>query len=1171
MSGYYGFPFRAPADGWGTPKPSVYFAAGQSRTALTNLSAYTLTYANVEQPPDGSLGDPYTRLVDMCCGTDPMPPCTTELGHDTLAGAGCPHVPWIGGSTGSPNFQYIGGTFPQPTLTPSGTADLSLCRHVGFKNVQAKRQWHGTFGFLPADQCNDSTVNCNGTVTPYRSYKSQGDQTKFTKATYNVAIGSSYDNTALEGLDLSPLARFPIFDAINTYAGHAYPDGIGGHLKLFGSCNIYQGSNIVEKASGVLSFGIHNYASNTDGFAPDHPTVGVAIDGVDPITGNFIGDQVIYPLPTSPNCQADVDTTSAYVYPSNGSDPFTADWVSYNPNDYLAYGIGTTVESSQTYSLTTNTHIEWVNVYMTAIVREDYWGIEGVGGISFSCGTIDFGDVDGDTAGTYENTAVEVQSDMDALCKTWNLKDDVVYPWRFDSNQTIAPLVTRREVQANVSPCVYKSYYMEDYRNPINDEYNHAPWTYDPLLYVPHTGTPLPSNYATWTPVSGQGADWVVTWGYMARGVDGVWKNNSPDTPAGVVGNTFISNAVIHNGGIVGAPLLTENLKDKDGNPLPAGGVIKGNYFSPEMKKWELCDGAACSPPAGGKTWVDRYSGVVNTGQFGIPLAATLWTDEYEAATYTLSGAWVTDNFDMNNGGNTVVPDRAWRCQKYAEIKLLWDSYDFNQPYGTELFSLNQSKTYCFASESGDTITVMRTAVGQDAPSNGDLMVVNGGTHSGVYTISSVRDGVGVIGSGQPGISFNVTRLVSDLPADYATGIAGVLQFNAQLKPNMTTTLPDVSSWQAAAPFGLNPVSGAVVAGGNTTFTLGLALDNWVKQYVTVVPDGTGGITTLQVDLYAGVTNASGVLVPANTPFAGNVTLTKTSATTASVAGDLSAAKWVVPTGKRPWWYDNGQKGDCVAYGWTLDRRTAGEAARLTGLNCGGNFPSTPYVAGGLTYNADGTRNYGYGMFTATPFSLKFTPCCYTVMAFTNNGETWNNAYVTPIPKIVADETYGAVWQGEFVQAAQSPIWQQPHKRCGEYRACPTDTIDVYDPFYQIMKPDDGSCLYQEPTAGVGGCKFYVDFYAYPAQVEPFLTLPATNQTIAPDPFALWGLKWKAYSPVTNDPANPPADGTVMSAPLRASSSPWVLWRNVCARAATGVDCELVADATANYSYWVNC
>lgn len=567
---------------------------------------------------------------------------------------------------------------------------------------------------------------------------------------------------------------------------------------------------------------------------------------------------------------------------------------------------------------------------------------------------------------------------------------------------------------------------------------------------------------------------------------------------------------------------------------LPPDSVLLGGYFAPEMVRYELCSGR----------WVVASAGVFNNGQNGLPTTATHWPNERDLAWFSLSfgGCWQTSNY-FNTVGGIQVGDGKLRRQKYCETKLEWDSYDFNRPYGADKFAINPKKAYCFSSEAGENISVWKC--NSTAPAVNDYVLLNTPYHKGVFKVTSVTDPSPVIGTvNGNGCVFAVGLQVSVLPAGTPDGTCGVLQFS--------------SYWSAVAPFGLLEVN-ATFAGGTSTVTTTENMDAWLLD-----SDGSTTPITQAVDFYAQVKNSSGMFVPANAPFASGV-ITKVDATHATCTTDVSAAKYMCPAGKQPWWYDNGMKGQVVAMGWTYDFRTGGEAGRLTGLNCGGNFPNTPFTdSDGNVHNADGTRNYGFSEFTAQQLALPFSPCCPSVMCFSNNGETWKNGVTLPIPAMEVDYHYGKLWYAEFVQAVESPVYVPP--ALSPWSCSHTDpTSGAYDPSIIHLLADDGSCI-GDDTSDNTNLKFRS---AHPPVVEPFLTLPVTNQTTAPDPMA-YGLGWHVLSPVTNDPSATYSNGTVWT-PTKDSMA-WLFYLNACSTIANG--CGSHADGedfAAIYGTFVNC
>lgn len=77
----------------------------------------------------------------------PLPPCSEE---DPPCGD-YPTIPPVGCS----GVELFKNCFPE---SPDGTYDFAVCRKLGFKNLRARKTWHGRFGFLTTEQA--STGPC---------------------------------------------------------------------------------------------------------------------------------------------------------------------------------------------------------------------------------------------------------------------------------------------------------------------------------------------------------------------------------------------------------------------------------------------------------------------------------------------------------------------------------------------------------------------------------------------------------------------------------------------------------------------------------------------------------------------------------------------------------------------------------------------------------------------------------------------------------------------------------------------------------------------------------------------------------------------------------------------------------------------------------------------------
>lgn len=142
-------------------------------------------------------------------------------------------------------------------------------------------------------------------------------------------------------------------------------------------------------------------------------------------------------------------------------------------------------------------------------------------------------------------------------------------------------------------------------------------------------------------------------------------------------------NANFYDGEIVGAPL------DPLDYSLPANAILTG-WFNPAHQVWkfEVCPDHPTDPPQ----WYIEGYGEKNEGQNGIPITATQWTDNFEASRNDGTGDGQPNSFPAAY----QMTRYGIRLQKYAEIKLLWPSYDFNQPYGAQRLEVDPADPdYC--------------------------------------------------------------------------------------------------------------------------------------------------------------------------------------------------------------------------------------------------------------------------------------------------------------------------------------------------------------------------------------------------------------------------------------------------------------------------------------------
>ena len=269
------------------------------------------------------------------------------------------------------------------SLTVSATHDYSLCHKQGWKNVRARKSWHGTWGF----EATPAGLGC---------LDGEGDPICSDVTTKYVRVRRTCAGTFTAADVVNPPNTF-------TYA----------------LSQVQQTS--VDKTTGVITMDDWEYSwTPEDGGESGDPTNGVLLQvgfGGFLRCGKFNEanfDQGVMPDPSG--------------WPGEGANiGYTAGF-----NDYglvggwfmsaLDFG-----DTSVSFTLTchepdeTHSPAFWGSVTVTITLSLSY-------------------------------TYAEVYATAVGLLSEWDMGDDVVYPWRLDSQCGVAPLVSYREVFAPVSP-----------------------------------------------------------------------------------------------------------------------------------------------------------------------------------------------------------------------------------------------------------------------------------------------------------------------------------------------------------------------------------------------------------------------------------------------------------------------------------------------------------------------------------------------------------------------------------------------------------------------------------------------------------------------------------------------------------------------------------------------
>jgi len=1024
--GGYGKPWRQPADGWFVPPKAYLGGLYQHQNATINwLSALQNTTEVTLQPNE--VGPPVTRYT-------PSPGGSTCEAHPTN---GLPTIPWIGPGAN----QLLPGAAVN-TYELSGTVSFGMnCRRRGGKWVQAVRQWHGAYGFTSHDAggCADTYCSPGSAGYPdggaYESYQPTPDQVKYTQMTATCTLIQSLTATQVEVEHLPDGTLYDTITSITSWGGTKVctiataVNASSGQLQLTTNATTDSLSQTLETSdthSGVTN----GPTTTTDaglnvwpGLDPAYCVAawtancgGVAIGGA-PLPGSGPGPGYSGNATTLATALACITTAGGFLGVSVALTTYLVSATEFKVlltmtplSPVVTTGSGPAGDGGPT--------VNWTNT------------VTGTGTATWEIDVVLSG----------ANPAASVYAEVLSLLGYWNLADDAQYPPRTDGVWQVAPLVSRDEQPANVSPIQFPPASVNDLRNPVTDVNGNAPftagsapppgWTYAPDNNDSSGNSPESPDY-------GGPADWIPTYSQVG------WFDPNAygfTFPAGFDASNSAATALVQFG-LTGVVL---------GAPNPAG---YQDYFDFRAQVW-----AACSNDIGGESELDWYlqgygqwlsDAIAATGA-QLPLNATQWTNNFDAYNKPPFAYLIQSDTQIY----ATPPDtRAHRAdalwaQKCVVFPELWPSYDFFRPAGPDRFLLDEGSV-CFVSSlsapaPGGTFTSLNDTGAEVALTVPGGSVWGGASVGGFYSITA------------SGSTVTLGSLVLALPPTWGsrsgdtTNVFGRLRF-----PN------------APAILGRDAVSG-VTDNGDGTVTLTLAAaENWL-------------LTGDHLDLYSTAITYDSMgnrVSEAMTSLAANLSATVVSPTQVQVTATYSAVagtQYIMSQGAPDWsWDDNGRKGDWVYLDWTFDYRTNGEAARLGAVtDCAGNTPPAAGVP---------ATNYGYAAFTQAQHEnstgLVFRPCCARALCLSPNGETFNNGTTVGFPaNFTFDGRYGARWQAELEEVMTDLLWQAPHVPYGG----------------STWQVDDGTCQADG---------FH---YAYPPLVEARVTVPdyggnAANLT-APTP-----------------------------------------------------------------------
>jgi len=339
-------------------------------------------------------------------GSLPPPLCTGKYNWKTNGGGTC--GPWS-----------VDGDLPLNTFIAAGVKNFSLCRRMGFKTVQAKRQWHGRFAFNSPDArvvnlTSNLAENCSPSGGPCaynlaQTFQATPDQIKYLTVRYVATNTYTIFAQPADPDDPIEFPATPEYDRIYTAHCNSSVDPLTGVVTASQDSNYPSG--YICPVGGV---NINGLIAEVMGLPADIVPAGDAVYTCSPngwsVTSASLG----------------LTVTATWDF-SAGT--FHQSWFAQAP--------GTSGESLGSITLSLSpTHFEFDTLDSVSCSGppQDQTTTSLTGDLSD------------------ENLASAILADAIALLTNWPLNDDVLYPWRTDFLPGIAPLVTRWETPRNVSP-----------------------------------------------------------------------------------------------------------------------------------------------------------------------------------------------------------------------------------------------------------------------------------------------------------------------------------------------------------------------------------------------------------------------------------------------------------------------------------------------------------------------------------------------------------------------------------------------------------------------------------------------------------------------------------------------------------------------------------------------
>lgn len=675
----FGAPYRPPCQGW--PDASERFVLGPMFNHYRKGEAKVQKYHNVTSVPNPICPDSWPLTQPYPVNVPPYirPPTTPNdpllPGRNAYPGDAGYCDP--GHDQGYPFAPWLEGQFPACTggeridlncysLIPDEYVDLSICRKLGFKNVQARKFWYGRFGFDSTDghDCGVSSVGCGEDVP------GAPDGTKYLtqriKATLSLeTTGDAGGCSAAYSYSVDVTLTIDRYTGIITQSGYSYSHSDPDHLLTSDDGTVIPAAllSLLEAARGMFCAQAHDADWNT---SSTDTTTSPPATITDVQTWDHDSDHCKYERVISVlgNCGACGDPEA----PTDGCGPGVPGW---GPFDQI----------------TTRSFESWLS-------------------------------------GTY--TSAELVEEVTALLAFWDLSDDATYPWRVDAFTTVAPMLEYDGVQDAIGPqCAgnlpddpawYEADYVDANAGLYSGEILGKPLPYPgaiAVLQAPGINT------------EGLTAPRVADFTYALLKTKITIANNSGVKlldgdlnvlATGQEGTDYTYDSA--TGEIVfpfGSSLLTtanpgeDDITHPDSDyrisveytfPLEAGGHFDRRHMTTHFADdFHGPESVAGSYTYGYGAWSGNGTPYDPTDTV-VPRCATHWTENRQAQTLP-HGAW-----QIHQGG------LLW-MQKWAEIKTQRPSQSFFGPCGAQRFEMDATKTSCVAGDDEGSPPIITVGTGE--------------------------------------------------------------------------------------------------------------------------------------------------------------------------------------------------------------------------------------------------------------------------------------------------------------------------------------------------------------------------------------------------------------------------------------------------------------------------